>query len=358
MLYNILPQYEEFFQVFNIFRYITVRSAGALITSLLLCWIFGPKIIQSLRLLQNGVSTVRQYTPESHLKKQGTPSMGGIMILLSVCVSVVVWTDITNGYVWIMMFVMLGYGVLGFTDDYNKLKKRDMSSKVKFICQCGIAIVAVLWFQYIVDDSLKSVLVMPFVKDTLVDLGFLFIPFAIVVMVGASNAVNLTDGLDGLASVPILIAAGCYGAIAYLVGNVVYSQYLFIPYVSGVGELTIVASAIVGAMMGFLWFNAPPASVFMGDTGSLFLGGSLGALSVLTKNEIILSIIGGVFVVEALSVIIQVTSFRLIGKRVFAMAPLHHHYEKKGLPESKIVIRFWICAIILAIIGLSTLKLR
>ncbi len=358
MLYNILPQYEDIFQIFNIFRYITIRSAGAMITALILCLLFGNRIINILRMLQNGASNVRAYTPENHQKKHGTPSMGGVMILASVLLSILLWTDITNAYVWIMIFVILGYGLLGFMDDYGKLKNRDMRSRTKFLLQCVIALVAVIWFQYRVGDDLSSVLVLPFVKNTMFDLGVFFVPFAILVIVGSSNAVNLTDGLDGLAGVPIFIAAACYGAIAYLVGNVVYAQYLFIPYVAGVGELTIVASAIVGATLGFLWFNAPPASVFMGDTGSLCLGASLGALAVLTKNEIILSVIGGIFVIEALSVMIQIISFRLTGKRVFAMAPLHHHYEKKGLPESKIVVRFWICAIILAIIGLSTLKLR
>ncbi len=358
MLYNLLPQYEEFFQIFNVFRYITVRSAGAMITSLAVCLLSGGWMIHKLRLLQQGASTVRAYTPDSHQKKQGTPSMGGVMMLAAIVVSIVLWTDITNPYVWIMLFVIVGYGGLGFIDDYSKLKKQDMRSRTKFLSQCGIAVVAVVWFQYTVDAPLASALVLPFVKGAIFDLGVFFVPFAVLVIVGSCNAVNLTDGLDGLAGVPILIAAACYGAIAYLVGNVVYAQYLYIPYVAGVGELSIVASAVVGATMGFLWFNAPPASVFMGDTGSLCLGAVLGALAVFTKNEIILSIIGGVFVIEALSVIIQVTSYRLTGKRVFAMAPLHHHYEKKGLPESKIVVRFWICAIILAIIGLSTLKLR
>lgn len=358
MLYNILPSYEDTFQIFNVFRYISVRSAGALVTSLLFCLVCGPYIIRRLSILQVGVSNVRAYTPETHLKKHGTPSMGGVMILCAILLSTVLWTDIMNPYVWITVFVIVGYGVIGFVDDYWKMQKRDMRSRVKFLSQVGVALVAVVWFQNVVGADMDSILVLPFIKQGLLDLGIFFIPFAVVVIVGSSNAVNLTDGLDGLASVPILIAMGCYGAIAYLVGHVVYAQYLLIPYIAGVGEVSIIAAAVVGATMGFLWFNAPPASIFMGDTGSLPLGGVLGVLAVLTKNEIILSIIGGVFVIEAMSVILQVMSYKITGKRIFAMAPIHHHFEKTGLQESKIVIRFWILAVIFAIVGLITLKMR
>ncbi|MGB1360592.1 MAG: phospho-N-acetylmuramoyl-pentapeptide-transferase [Alphaproteobacteria bacterium] len=358
MLYNLLPQLDDYSQFFNLFRYITVRTAGALITALIISFIAGPKIINWLKKAQDGASNVREDTPDTHLKKSGTPSMGGLMILLSIISSTLLWADITNKYIWVVLIITAGYGLIGLLDDYLKLSKKDLSGKLKLLLQVVFSFVAVYLIQDQFTDNLKSGLAIPFMKNYLLDLGMLFIPFAMLVIIGSSNAVNLTDGLDGLAIVPVMIAGACFGLIAYIVGNVIYSEYLFIPYVKNAGEIAVFCGALVGASLGFLWFNAPPAKVFMGDTGSLSLGGALGAIAVITKHELVLAIIGGVFVLETTSVIIQVISFKLTGKRVFAMAPLHHHYEKKGWQESTIVIRFWIIALILAIIGLATLKLR
>jgi len=345
----------------NLFRYITFRSGGAVLTALLVSFVLGPGIIRWLKSRQPN-ATVREDTPESHLAKKGTPTMGGVLILLAVAISTLLWADLRNGYVWAVLVVTIGFGLIGFYDDYQKLTKRGrgISARAKFALQILLGIVATAWIVWIMPerDALSTSLAVPFLKSVLIDLGIFFYVFAALVIVGASNAVNLTDGLDGLAIVPVAIAAGCFAAFAYVVGNSVFSNYLLIHYVPGSGELTVFCAAIVGAALGFLWFNAPPAMVFMGDTGSLSMGGALGAIAVVTKHEIVLAIVGGLFVVETVSVIVQVASFKLTGRRVFMMAPLHHHFEKKGWKEPTIVIRFWIIAFILALAGLSTLKLR
>jgi phospho-N-acetylmuramoyl-pentapeptide-transferase len=329
---------------------------------LLVAFVAGPAIIRWLKKKQREGQPIREDGPESHLlTKKGTPTMGGMMILLAIGVATFLWADLSNPYVWAVLLVTLGYGVLGMVDDLKKVTKRNtkgVSGKGKLLVQFAIAGAAGFWIVINTDPSIETILTFPFFKNLVVDLGWFYIPFAAVVMVGASNSVNLTDGLDGLATVPVMIAAAVYGLISYFVGNAVYANYLGIHFVPGAGELTILCAAIIGAGLGFLWFNAPPAMVFMGDTGSLALGGALGTISVITKHEIVLVIVGGLFVLETLSVMIQVTSFKLTGKRVFRMAPIHHHFEKKGWHESTVVIRFWIIATILAIIGLATLKLR
>ena len=361
MLYNLLTPLTEDFQALNLFRYLTFRTGGAMMTALFFSLIIGQPFINWLKTIQVGASNVRAYTPENHLAKAGTPSMGGALIIMSICITTILWADITNTYVWIILLITIGYGAIGFVDDWLKISKKNsagLPGKLKLFFQIIIALAGILIFQDTAGEGLETTLALPFAKNLLIDMGIFFIPFAILVIIGSSNAVNITDGLDGLAIVPVLIAAVCFGLISYIVGNAVYSNYLGVTYVTGTGELAVVAGAIVGSAMGFLWFNAPPAMVFMGDTGSLSLGGALGTFAVITKHEIVLSIIGGLFVLETVSVIVQVISFKLTGKRLFAMAPLHHHYEKKGLAESTIVIRFWIVAVVLAIIGLSTLKLR
>ena len=361
MLYNLLAPLSETSLAFNLFRYITFRTGGAIMTALLLSFVLGPAVIHWLRSTQNGASNIREDVPEGHLAKAGTPTMGGFLILLALVISTLLWADLSNGYVWVVMLVTIGFGAVGFADDYLKLSRRNskgLPGRVKLLLQILIATVAALWVLALTREPLATGLSIPFFKTVLINLGWFFIPVAVFVTVGASNAVNLTDGLDGLAIVPVMIAAACFGFIAYLVGNSIYSEYLQLLYVPGTGELAVFCGAMVGASLGFLWFNAPPAMVFMGDTGSLSVGGALGAISVVTKHELVLSIIGGLFVLETISVIVQVASFKLTGKRVFAMAPLHHHFEKKGWAESTIVIRFWIIASILALVGLATLKLR
>jgi phospho-N-acetylmuramoyl-pentapeptide-transferase len=362
MLYDFFLSLSEDYAVFNVFRYLTFRSGASVLTSLLICFIFGPKIIYWLKSKQGKGQPIRDDGPEGHLlTKQGTPTMGGLMILLSVIISTLLWSDLSNQYVWVALLVVTGFGLLGFIDDYMKLSKRSskgLPGKLKLLGQILISLIASLWISKIAADQYATHLAFPFFKNLLLDLGWFYMVFTILVIVGSSNAVNLTDGLDGLAIVPVMIAASCYALIAYLVGNAVFANYLQIHPVAGAGELVILCTAIVGAGLGFLWFNAPPAQVFMGDTGSLALGGVIGVISVITKHEIVLAIIGGLFVAEAMSVILQVASFKLTGKRIFAMAPIHHHYEKKGWSEPTIVIRFWIIAVIFALIGLSTLKLR
>ncbi len=361
MLHSLLSPLAEDMQFFNLFRYLTFRTGGAVMTALLISFLLGPRVIDWLKSKQGGASNIREDVPDTHLKKAGTPTMGGFLILVALVGSTLLWSDLSNPYVWIVMMVTLGFGGIGFADDYLKLTKRNskgLPGRLKLLGQTVIGISAAYWFVAVTPEPLSTSLSLPFFKDVLVQLSWFFIPFALFVMVGASNAVNLTDGLDGLAIVPVMIAAACFGFIAYLVGNSVYAGYLQINYIAGTGELSVICGAILGAGLGFLWYNAPPAMVFMGDTGSLSLGGTLGAMSVITKHEIVLAIIGGLFVLETVSVIVQVLSFKLTGKRVFAMAPLHHHFEKKGWAEPTIVIRFWIIAAILALIGLSTLKLR
>ena len=325
-------------------------------------FVLGPRVIAWLKSKQREGQPIRDDGPQSHLiTKAGTPTMGGFLILIAISISTLLWADLTNGYVWIILFVTIGYGMVGFVDDYMKLTRRSskgMNGRVKLICQILIGLAAAVWCRELSPEGLSTHLAIPVLKDVLLDFGWFFVAFAVFVMVGASNAVNLTDGLDGLAIVPVMIAAGCFGFIAYLVGNTVFAEYLQIHYVPGTGELAVFCGALVGASLGFLWFNAPPAMVFMGDTGSLSCGGALGGIAVITKHELVLAIIGGLFVLETVSVIVQVASYKLTGKRVFRMAPLHHHFEQKGWAEPTIVIRFWIIASILALAGLSTLKLR
>lgn len=362
MLYNLLYPLAHDLQLLNLFKYLSFRSGGAIFTALVMSFLTGPAIIRWLKSKQREGQPIREDGPESHLlTKKGTPTMGGSMSLLAVVTSTLLWADITNHYVWISLFVTIGYGLIGFGDDYLKLTRRNtkgLPGKAKLLAQFAIALVAAYWIHEVAPHDKSSHLAVPFFKEVMFDLGVFYFLFVMLVMVGASNAVNLTDGLDGLAIGPIMMAAGCFCIIAYLVGNFKFAEYLQIHYVPGSGELAVFCAALVGAGMGFLWFNAPPAQVFMGDTGSLAFGGALGVVSVITKHELVLAIIGGLFVVEAVSVIVQVASFKLTGKRVFRMAPLHHHFEKLGWKEPTIVIRFWIIAAMLALLGLSTLKLR
>ena len=362
MLYHILFPLADQFTVLNVFRYLTFRTGGAIITALIISFMFGPVLINILKTRQNVGQPIREDGPEGHLlTKKGTPTMGGFLILLALTLATLLWADLRNPYIWAVLGVTIAYGTIGFLDDYLKVTRQTshgLSGRLKLMLQSAIAVVAAFVIMHQLPEPLTTTLAVPFLKDVLLNLGWAFVLFATVVMVGASNAVNLTDGLDGLAIVPVMIAAGVFALIAYLVGNSVFSTYLQLHYVPGAGELAIFLGALVGGGLGFLWFNAPPAKVFMGDTGSLSLGGALGAVSVVTKHELVLAIVGGLFVLETVSVIVQVLSFKLTGKRIFAMAPLHHHFEKKGWAESTIVIRFWIIASILALAGLSTLKLR
>jgi phospho-N-acetylmuramoyl-pentapeptide-transferase len=362
MLFNFLAPLGDDVGFFNLFRFLTFRTGGAVMTAMVLSFLLGPRIIQWLRTIQRTGQPIRDDGPGSHLiSKKGTPTMGGFLILLSFGVSTLLWADLTNGFVWAALLVTLGFGAVGFVDDYLKVTRqshRGVPGRVKMLAEIVVALVATVWIMALMGEPLDTGLAVPFFKGVLLNLGWLFAPFAIFVMVGAGNAVNLTDGLDGLAIVPVMVAAASYALIAYLVGNAVFSNYLQIHGVPGAGELAVFSGALVGAGLGFLWFNAPPASVFMGDTGSLSMGGALGVVAVVTKHELVLGVIGGLFVLETVSVIVQVASFKLTGRRVFRMAPLHHHYEEKGWAEPTIVIRFWIIAVILALIGLSTLKLR
>jgi phospho-N-acetylmuramoyl-pentapeptide-transferase len=352
----------EDWKALNVFRYLTFRCGGAILFSLVLTLWIGPGMIRWLKKLQRDGQPIRTDGPESHLlTKKGTPTMGGLMFLLSATITTLLWADISNAYVWIVLAVTIGYGLIGFGDDFLKLTKRNtkgLPGKLKLAGQIAIGLIATYAVTRVTEAPLNTGLAVPFLKEVVLPLGWFFIPFGTFVMVGASNAVNLTDGLDGLAIVPVMIAAACFALISYLVGNAVFANYLQVHFVSGSGELAVFCGALCGAGLGFLWFNAPPAMVFMGDTGSLSMGGALGAISVITKHELVLAIIGGLFVVETVSVIVQVLSYKTTGKRVFRMAPLHHHYEKKGWAEPTVVIRFWIIAAVLALIGLSTLKLR
>lgn len=361
MLYNLLYPLSDQIPLFNLFKYITFRTGGAMMTALLISFIIGPAVIRWLKSKQGEGQPIRKDGPETHFKKAGTPTMGGLMIILSVMISSLLWVDWSNMYYWITAAIFLIFGAIGFADDYIKLTGRThigLSGKLRLLLEGGAAALAVFAVMKIMPADISGHLAFPFFKDLLLNLGWFFIPFGLMVVVGAANAVNLTDGLDGLAIGPIMITAACFGLISYLIGNTVFSNYLQIHHVPGSGELAIFCGALIGAGLGFLWYNAPPAEVFMGDTGSLAMGGALGIMSVITKHEIVLAVIGGVFVIETLSVILQVGSFKLRGKRIFAMAPLHHHFEKKGWPETKVVIRFWILSIIFALIGLATLKLR
>ncbi|MCB1407017.1 MAG: phospho-N-acetylmuramoyl-pentapeptide-transferase, partial [Rhodobacteraceae bacterium] len=354
-----LAELSEAFGAFNLFRYITVRAGAAFFTALVFGFVFGKPLINFLRRRQGKGQPIREDGPESHLlNKKGTPTMGGLLILSALTVSTLLWARLDNGYVWIVILVTLGFGAIGFADDYAKVKRSShagVSGRVRLALGFGIALLASLAAMYLHPEELTGRLAFPVFKEYLLNLGWMFIPFAMFVIVGAANSVNLTDGLDGLAIMPVMIAATTLGVIAYAVGRVDFTAYLDVHYVPGTGELLVFAAALAGGGLGFLWYNAPPAAVFMGDTGSLALGGALGAIAVVTKHEIVLGIVGGLFVVEALSVIIQVAYFKRTGKRVFLMAPIHHHFEKKGWAEPQIVIRFWIIPVMLALAGLSTL---
>jgi phospho-N-acetylmuramoyl-pentapeptide-transferase len=361
-LSNTVPGLGLFRTFLNVFRYITFRAGGAIFTGALFVFLFGPWIIDHLRLRQGKGQPIRTDGPQSHIiSKKGTPTMGGLMILSGLLVATLLWSDLRNPYVWIVLAVTLGFGFVGFYDDYLKVTQQNHSGfagRIRLAIESVIALAACYALTRLGRDVASTSLVIPFFKDVILNFGWLFVIFGAFVMVGAGNAVNLTDGLDGLAIVPVMIAAASFGLIAYLVGNAVFSDYLQINYVAGTGELFVLCGAVFGAGLGFLWFNAPPASIFMGDTGSLALGGMLGAIAVAVKHEIVLAVIGGLFVLEAVSVIVQVVSFKLTGKRIFRMAPIHHHFEQLGWTEPQIVIRFWIISVLLALAGLSTLKLR
>jgi phospho-N-acetylmuramoyl-pentapeptide-transferase len=347
--------------VLNVFKYITFRTGGAIFTALLFVMLFGPGIIDLLRVKQGKGQPIRDDGPKTHLLKTGTPTMGGLMIIAGVTVATLLWAHLGNPYIWIVLGVTLSYGAIGFYDDYLKVTRRTssgFSSRIRLLLELGVAAVATSLVMWLGPPEISQMLTVPFFKNVVFELGPFFVLVGIIVIAGAGNAVNLTDGLDGLAIVPVMIAAATFGLITYLIGNAKFAGYLQIHYVAGTGELAIICGALIGAGLGFLWFNAPPAMIFMGDTGSLALGGTLGAIAVATKHEIVLAIVGGLFVLETLSVIIQVTSYKMTGKRVFRMAPLHHHYEQQGWQESTVVVRFWIISVVLALVGLATLKLR
>ena len=357
-----LTELSDKVSLFNVFRYITFRTGGAIVTALVFVFLFGGPIIDLLRLKQGKGQPIRTDGPQSHLvTKKGTPTMGGLMILSGMLVSTILWANPMNPYVWIVLGVTLSFGLIGFYDDYLKVTKQThagFAGRTRLAAEALVAVTACVALAHLGKPPIATSLVFPFFKDLVFNLGIFFVLFGAFVIVGAGNAVNLTDGLDGLAIVPVMIAAASFGLISYLVGNLVFADYLQIRYVAGTGELAVLCGALIGASLGFLWFNAPPASIFMGDTGSLALGGMLGAIAVAIKHEIVLGIIGGLFVLEAVSVIVQVISFKLTGKRVFRMAPIHHHYEQMGWTEPQIVIRFWIVAVVLALAGLASLKLR
>ena len=372
MLFNIARGFADQFLLANLVRYITFRAGAACLTSLFISFLLGPLVIRWLRSVQQGGQPIREDGPARHLiEKKGTPTMGGVLILLSLTISTLLWADLRNGYVWAVLLLTLGYGGVGFVDDYLKLSRRNtrgVSARGKLIAQLVMGFVCACTISWLTRGPLGSGMTVPVFKEVLIPFSFtipvlavvvnLFPLVGMVVMIGSSNAVNLTDGLDGLAIVPTIIAAGVFALIAYLVGNRVFADYLQLHPIAGVGELGVFLTALVGAGLGFLWYNAPPAAVFMGDTGSLALGGALGAVAVATKHEFVLAIVGGLFVVETVSVIVQVFWYKRTGRRVFLMAPLHHHYEKKGWSEPTIVIRFWIVSMILALVGLATLKIR
>ncbi len=363
MLYALINALEGYVPGGNLFSYITFRAGGAVVTSLLISFLIAPWLIEKLRVRQGKGQPIREDGPPSHLiTKKGTPTMGGLLILLAGLVSALLWGNLSNTFLWVVIAATTGFGLIGFIDDSLKLRNRShhgVPGRVRLVLEAGVAALAVIFIMRALPAPLATSYALPFVKDILLPFGsVLFVAAGVFVIVGTSNAVNLTDGLDGLAIVPAMIAIGSFGFIAYLVGNAIFADYLQLHYVPGTGELAVFCGAMMGAGLGFLWYNAPPAAVFMGDTGALALGGALGVIAVATKHEIVLAIIGGLFVLEAVSVIVQVASFKLTGKRVFAMAPLHHHFEQRGWAEATIVIRFWIIAVILALLGLATLKLR
>jgi phospho-N-acetylmuramoyl-pentapeptide-transferase len=361
MLY-FLGQFGEHIAAFNVFRYITFRTAGAVVTALFFVFLFGPNMIAALRIRQGKGQPIREDGPQGHLlTKKGTPTMGGLMILSGTVMSTLLWANLANGFVWVVLFVTISFGAIGFYDDFLKVKRMShagFSGRQRLLLEALVAAIACFFITQLGEPGASTSLNFPFVKGLALNLGWFFVLFGGFVIVAAGNSVNLTDGLDGLAIVPVMVAAACFSLIAYIVGSQNFADYLLLNYVPGTAELSVVTGALIGAGMGFLWFNAPPAQIFMGDTGSLALGGALGTIAVATKHEIVLAIIGGLFVLEAVSVIVQVASFKLTGKRVFKMAPIHHHFEMMGWTESQVVIRFWIISFVLALIGLSSLKLR
>ena len=361
MLYNLILSFVDEYTFLNVFKYLTFRTGLAIFTSMLIVLLIGNPFINFFSARQV-LDPIREDGPTDHIiKKIGTPTMGGILILIGLFSGILMWGDLSSSFIWFLLFIVTFFGLLGAYDDYKKIKYKNSSGisfRFKIISQILIAIIGLLLLLHFSDYDELTNLYFPFFKNLIINLGWFFLPFSAFIIVGSSNAVNLTDGLDGLATVPVILVAGCFALISYVTGNIVFSNYLQIPYIEGVGEVSVFCGSIIGACLGFLWFNAPPAKIFMGDTGSLALGGSLGAVGIITKHEIVLAITGGLFVLEAVSVIVQVVSYKLTGKRIFKMAPIHHHFEKKGWAESTIVIRFWIVSIILTMIGLATLKLR
>ncbi len=361
MLYNLILDFIDTYTFLNVFKYLTFRTGLAMFTSMVVVLLIGTPFINFFSAKQI-LNPIRDDGPVDHvIKKIGTPTMGGVLILIGLFSGVLLWGDLSSSHIWFLLFIVTFFGLLGAYDDYKKIRYKNSSGisfRFKIISQILIAIMGILLLSYFSDYEGLTNLYFPFFKNLIINLGWFFIPFSVFIIVGSSNAVNLTDGLDGLATVPVILVAACFAFISYVTGNIVFADYLQIPYINGVGEVSVFCGSIIGACLGFLWFNAPPAKIFMGDTGSLALGGSLGAVGIITKHEIVLAITGGLFVLEAVSVIVQVISYKLTGKRIFMMAPIHHHFEKKGWPESTVVIRFWIISIILAMIGLATLKLR
>ena len=355
-------EYVNIFSVLNLFNYITIRTGAAILTSLFFSLIFGELVIKSLSNIQPSGQPIRNDGPETHiLSKVGTPTMGGVLIIMSILVSLILWADLKNNFIWISILSCLSFGFIGFYDDYLKVKSNSsngLKARTRIIIQLLISFLVVYLIQNNLPLNFNQSISFPFFKDLIIDFGILYFFIGIFIIIGSANSVNLTDGLDGLAIVPVMIVAMAFAFISYVSGNLIFSNYLQINYIPGTGELSVFCGSVIGAALGFLWFNAPPAKVFMGDTGSLALGSSLGSTALMVKHEIVLAIIGGLFVLETFSVIIQVLSFKLTGKRIFMMAPLHHHFEKKGWAESTIVIRFWIITIVLALIGLATLKIR
>jgi len=360
MLYLAAEYLTRFVTGFNLFTYITMRAIMGALTALVLSLVLGPRLIRWLTAKKIG-QTVRQDGPGSHLPKAGTPTMGGTLILLAITAGTLLWADLRSHYVWVVLGVTLAYGLIGFVDDWRKLTRRDprgLSARAKFIGQTLVALVAAASLHAVADQPQETALLIPYLKNVMIPLGGLYVVFVTLVIVGTSNAVNLTDGLDGLATMPAVLVGGALGVFAYAAGNIIYSRYLGIPYVAGAGEMLVFCATLAGAGLGFLWFNAYPAQVFMGDVGALALGGALGSVAVVVRQELVLVIMGGIFVAETVSVMIQVVSFKLTGKRVFRMAPLHHHFELKGWAEPKVIVRFWIITVILVLVGLSSLKIR
>jgi phospho-N-acetylmuramoyl-pentapeptide-transferase len=360
MLYLAAQYMTRFVTGFNLFTYITMRAILAALTALVISLLLGPRVIRWLQEKKIG-QTVRDDGPGTHLSKAGTPTMGGTLILLALAAGSLLWGDLRSPYLWTVLAVTLGYGLIGFVDDYRKLTRRNpkgLSARAKMVWQTLIAVIAAAFLYWLADRPQETALLVPYLKDVAIPLGGLYVAFVAVVIVGTSNAVNLTDGLDGLATMPAVLVGGALGVFAYVAGNVIFARYLGIPYVEGAGEMLVFCASLGGAGLGFLWFNAYPAQVFMGDVGALALGGALGTVAVIVRQELVLVIMGGIFVLETLSVVIQVASFKMTGKRVFRMAPLHHHFELLGWAEPKVIVRFWIITVILVLVGLSSLKIR